>query len=158
MKTYRDYWRLSLEEVQEQADWAAAEDVYRQTAGTAWPNSLEPFEGFIPEVGTWRFDPNLQDYEVLCWVPVDEVTPAEHEDGIKERWTNGYQLYPLYVQWAKEGRQAPPVTVFPFVDTRSLKSLGRRRTLAAKDAGLTHILAWFSETNERGGARWRIPR
>jgi len=59
--------------------------------------------------------------------------------------------YPHYVQWAKEGKQPPPITVVRKVGDSSLSSINRRRVLAARDAGNKHIEGWFGDTDMATG-------
>jgi len=117
-------------------------------------NSMTPWEGELPALGTWQCDPICGDFDILTMVPLDEVTPSEGELDIARR----YPEFALYVQWAKEGRQAPPVSIVRSANSGTLLSSNRRRVLAAKDAGLTHILAWFSETNPDGRPAWQLPK
>jgi hypothetical protein len=129
-----------------------ARQVYRDWQFPAQANSLAPWEGQLPPLGTWKVDPLFGEFEVLTEIPLDEVTPGEPEDMIKL-----WEGYPLYVQWAREGRPPPPVTVVRHVDGH-LVSCNRRRVLAARDAGVRTIVAWFSETGAAGRTAWRLPR
>ncbi len=115
------------------------------------PSFLSPRTGYIPPVGTWQPDDMMSKFEVLVELALNQVKPGEPEGGIK-----GWAGYALYVQWAREGRQPPPITVVRHADGR-LVSIHRRRVLAAKDAGRRTILAWFSETDARGRNPWRLP-
>jgi hypothetical protein len=129
-----------------------ARQVYRDWQHPARVNSLTPWEGEIPPLSTWKVDAFMGQFEVLAEIPLNEVEPGEPEGMIKT-----WRGYPLYVQWAKEGRQAPPITVVRHVNGH-LVSCNRRRVLAAKDAGCETIVAWFSETGKSGGNAWCLPR
>lgn len=135
--------------VLDNVDPAEAKRVYKETRFPAKPNELAPWEGENPPVGTWRLDPVFGEFEILLELSLDEITPGEPEDGIKN-----WEGYPLYVQWAREGREAPAITVVRHVNGH-LVSCDRRRVLAAKDAGKKTILAWFSETDNRGRNPWQ---
>ena len=134
--------------------WTTVEDaqeVHALTWCTAPSNAEEPWEGFIPPVGTWRYDGMLDEWEVLVKLPADEVEPSEQDwEFARRHWTTRN-----YVRWALEGKQAPPVDVVRHKDGR-LVSTTRRRVLAAWEVGLPAILAWFSETDNRGRALWRM--
>ena len=146
-----DMRHVTIEHILATVDLQAARQVHEQTSCQSQPNSLSPWTGDVPPVGTWRLDDMMGEFEMLVELPLDQVEPGEPEDGIK-----GWEGYALYVQWAREGRQPPPITVVRHVDGR-LVSIHRRRVLAAKDAGLRTILAWFSETDARGRNLWRLP-
>ena len=124
------------------------QQTYKQTIFEAKPNSLTPYQGKNPPIGTWRQDPSFGEFEVLVEMSLDQITPGEPEEGIKN-----WKGYPLYVKWAKEGKEAPAIRVVRHIDGH-LASCNRRRVLAAKDAGLETITAWFSETNDRGSNAW----
>ena len=81
-----------------------------------------------------RFDPN-------------EITHSESEDGIKERDPS----YQRYVQWFKEGREAPPISVFDNRNYPLPVSANRRRVLAAREAGVKSILGWYGPHNAATG-------
>jgi hypothetical protein len=130
-------------------DVTQAKATFEETAFAARPNSLTPWDGTNPSLGTWRLDPDMGEWEVLLELDLEEVFPGEPEDYIK-----GWEGYSLYVQWAIEGKEAPAIRVVRHVDGH-LVSCNRRRVLAAKDAGLKTIKAWFSETNSRGQNPWK---
>jgi hypothetical protein len=140
---------LTVEDVQELAGWKVPIEVFNKTWNLGPPNSLEPWDGTgaVP-LGTWRFDEWCRTYEVLVEVDVSDLTIAEPEDGCKYR-----DDYRKYVEWAKEGREPPPIEVVRHVDGH-LVSLNRRRTLAAREAGVKTLKAWYSETAPSGRARW----
>ena len=128
-----------------------AQEVHDQTWCKAPSNSEEPWEGLVPPVGTWRYDGMLDEWEVLVELPADQVEPSAQDwEFARRHWTTRN-----YVRWAREGKQAPPVDVMRHVSGR-LVSANRRRVLAAWEAGLPAILAWFSETDDRGRALWRM--
>ena len=82
-----------------------------------------------------------------------ELTPAEQDwDFARRHWTTRN-----YVQWALGGHQAPPVNVVRHANSdRGLVSTNRRRVLAAWEAELDTVLAWFSETDASGRALWKM--
>ena len=145
-----DMRNVTLDDILAQTTIEDAQDVYRQTWCKAPSNGQEPWVGFIPPLGTWRHDGVLDEWEVLIEVPADEVKPAEQDwDFARRHWTTRN-----YVKWAMEGRQAPPVNVVRHVNG-NLVSTNRRRVLAAWEAELPTVLAWFSETGDNGRALWR---
>ncbi len=145
-----DMRHVTIEHIMAAVDLQSACRVHEETYGQGRPNSLSPWTGDVPPVGTWRLDATMSEFEVLVELPLDQVEPGEPEDGIK-----GWAGYPLYVQWAREGRQPPPITVVRHVKCH-LVSINRRRVLAARDAGRRTILAWFSETDAQGRNLWRL--
>lgn len=126
--------------------------VFHETFVAAPVNSLTPWPHGNPPVGTWRLDPVFGEFEVLVDIPSEEIREGEPEDMIKRHPT-----YPLYVEWAKAGLEAPAVTVVRHIQGHLVCSSGRRRRLAALEAGLPLLRAWFSETDERGWNLWRKP-
>ena len=142
-----------LEQVENQGGIDAALRVFeRFPVHAGKTNSLTPWTGEIPPLGTWKLDPFLSEFSVLTELPLADVEPLEPEGDIK-CWPG----YPLYVQWARDGLQLPPISVIRNKKGQ-LRSLNRRRVLAAKDAGLRTILAWLSESDENGQPLWQWER
>lgn len=133
--------------------WQMTKEELDQYQEFPLPNSITPWEGEIPPVGTWRFDPaavNPEDTELeqLTRFNLKDIVVTEGEAGVR-----GRPDYQLYVQWLEEGREPPPIVVVRHVNGE-LHSLNRRRVMAARDAGRNTILVWFSETNARGRNAW----
>lgn len=79
--------------------------------------------------------------------PADLVT-SEHAEGIQQRDPS----YPLYVEWAKQGIEPPPIrTAQPVKPGEKIASANRRRVLAAQEAGSKTIKAWHSVNNSETG-------
>lgn len=83
--------------------------------------------------------------DVLREVPVDSLLIAEPEDNIRRS-----PEYQQYVEWAREGREAPAIQVNEN-ERGELVSANRRRALAAKEAGLQTVKAWVSPINPQTG-------
>jgi len=81
-----------------------------------------------------EFDPN-------------DLTPTEHEDGVKQR----DKSYPKYVEWAKAGHKPPPISAAVSEKTGKYLSMNRRRVLAAQDAGVKSIKGWLGVNNKETG-------
>lgn len=107
-------------------------------------NSMKPWKGELPPVGSWRLDTATDGLEQLQWMNLDELTISEPEEDIKR-----HRTYEQYVKWAKEGKQPPPINVVKHTKGHWVAT-NRRRVLAARDAGLKKILAWVSDTDEKG--------
>ncbi len=107
---------------------------------------LIPWKGDLPPVGTWRMDPATKGLEQLRYMPLNQLEINEPEADVINR-----QDYNLYIQWAKEGLQPPPINVIKHIKGHWL-SLNRRRVMAARKAGQKFILAWVSDTSPTGRA------
>jgi hypothetical protein len=108
-------------------------------------NSMTPWSGKTPVPGTWNAD-ERGDLEEMRRFRTKPLKLSENE----EEGRRGEE-YPHYVQWAKEGKQPPPITVVRKVGDSSLSSINRRRVLAARDAGNKHIEGWFGDTDMATG-------
>lgn len=75
---------------------------------------LTTWKGELPPVGSWRMDPATKALEQLRYMPLKELHINEPETDVVNR-----QDYQLYVQWAKEGLQPPPINVIKHVDGKS---------------------------------------
>lgn len=75
-----------------------------------------------------------------------ELKTSEHEDGISKSGSVA-----KYVEWAKAGHQAPPISVFDSSNGNGdLVSTNRRRVLAAREAG-TKLVGWHGVNNKETG-------
>lgn len=89
-------------------------------------------------------DPMNSYVEFLTLMDPNQIVPTEHEQDIRRHPT-----FDRYVSWYKAGHVPPPVFV-----AQSDKGDGRwfttnrRRTLAARDAGIKQIPAWVSMHNK----------
>ena len=99
--------------------------------------SKTPWSGRMPKVGEARIDPDLGTVEVASKVTVSELELSEplqlhdsREDDIQR-----------YAQWIKDGHAVPPIRC---VRLRSgkLRALNNRRVIAARRAGVQHLMAW----------------
>ncbi|MCL4296224.1 MAG: hypothetical protein KJ077_10870 [Anaerolineae bacterium] len=144
-----DMRHLTVEQIRASVDIPTAIQVYQETWAVAPVSSLTPWPHGNPPLGTWRLDPTFGDFDVLVDIPTEEVCEGEPEDYIRN-----HRTYHAYLEWARAGLEAPAVNVVRHIRGHLVCSSGRRRRLAAIDAGLPFLRAWFSETNERGGPLW----
>lgn len=119
---------------------------------SARSNSLEPWKGEVPPVGTWRMDDMTGELEQLREFDPHELGLTEEGEGVK-----GREDYRQYVEWAKEGKTPPPIEVVKHADG-GLISTNRRRVLAAREAGKGKIHGWFSDTLPSGRPAWNHER
>jgi hypothetical protein len=156
-KTIDDWRDLTTEQVVELAgSIEAAYDNFLADDHGQQNQMDEPWTGPIPPLGTISYDPISNDFAVLLRLDTRVCEPAEHEDGIKHHATYGQ-----YVKWARFGLQPPPMAAWDHVDSqgelgRKIRTGGRRRTLAAQEAGRRGLFCWWSPTSESGLARWRL--
>jgi len=127
-------------------------ELRRRDQWLAESNGTSPQTGFetFPH-GTARInqfgDPNESYVDYMTEFSPHEIEPTEPEDGIKKS-----QTYKDYVQWAKAGHQPPPVSVFSSNNGNGkLLTSSRRRTLAAREAGVEKIPAWHGPYNPETG-------
>lgn len=132
---------IMIPDILEAVDVDKAKQTWEATKMVAKRNSMKRWNGEYLPIGTWRCDPSTGEFEVLYPIPVCDMVNGEHENGCKSR-----DDYKQYLAWAQEGYRPPPITVVRHVRGH-LVSCNRRRYLAAKEAGVTHILSWFSETD-----------
>jgi len=148
-----DDWRaLTTVEVIERA--GGVKDAWRtnEAAPHAPQNGTEPWLGVIPPLGSIGYDPIGNDFAVLLRLDTREVEAAEPEDGIRASWR-----YKNYLKWARFGVQPPPMAAWDHVDGGKIRTGGRRRTLAAQEAGRRGLICWFSATAETGRSKWELP-
>lgn len=121
-------------------------DEYAAPSNTETPTS--DFEKF--PLGTAMLDEfmkgNSRDADVSFLKEVDpnDLELTEAEDGVRKR-----QDYQDYVAWMKQGIEPPPIYVMEREDGK-LNAVNRRRTLAAREAGI-NLKAWFSPINPETG-------
>lgn len=144
-----DLRHITLEQILATVDIEQAIKTYQETFAVAPTSSLTPWPHGNPAPGTWRMDPTFGDFDILVDIPTSEVQEGEFEDGIKRHPT-----YQAYLEWARQGLEAPAVMVVRHIKGYLVCSSGRRRRLAAIEAGLPTLRAWFSETNKHGGPLW----
>jgi len=99
------------------------------------------------KIASYHSDPNEAYVEHLADVNPHDLAPSEAEDNIKQRDPN----YPSYVEWAKRGMEAPPVTATDWGNGGKIVSSNRRRVLAAQDAGVSTMKAWKAVHNKETG-------
>ena len=92
-------------------------------------------------------DPSEAYVEHMADVNPKDLAPSEAEDNIRKRDPN----FPSYVEWAKQGMEAPPVAVTDWGNGSNLVSSNRRRVLAAQDAGSKTMKAWKAVHNKETG-------
>ncbi len=101
-------------------------------------SSLEPAVFTMPSEGTWRRN-NRGEYEILVKIsPLDMMAGEGDWD-----YALGLESTQIYIQWQKEGKLPPPLTV-----VRNYKgeliSCNRRRWLAAIEAKTEYLYCWYS--------------
>ena len=111
---------------------------------------LKPAEWQRFKLGTFRLD-LIAGFDHLIQLDPNLVEPYELEDPRR------YPEFATYVRWAREGHEAPPVTVHWHADTGAYRSINRRRVLAARDAGVTWIWAWTSPVFPDDLFPWSLP-
>lgn len=105
------------------------------------------------DVGTWMLDPVFGDFSVLVDMPVGLVQPSEQEWEMALR----YESTIAYVKMCENGYSPPPSSGVRNIYTGQIYISGRRRWLAARQAGLETIPVWFSETDmATGSPAWQI--
>lgn len=144
-----DLRHITLAEILATVDIEQAVKTYHETFAVAPVSSLTPWPHGNPPPGTWRMDPTFGDFDILVDIPTVEVCEGEPEDYIKH-----HRTYQAYLEWARQGLEAPAVMVVRHIKGHLVCSSGRRRRLAAIEAGLPTLRAWFSETNQHGGPLW----
>lgn len=92
-------------------------------------------------------DPNEAYVDFMHEFDPKDLTPTEHEDGVKQR----DKSYPKYVEWAKAGHKPPPISAAVSEKTGKYLSMNRRRVLAAQDAGVKSIKGWLGVNNKETG-------
>ena len=113
------------------------------------PNRMNPAEFERFPVGTVRIADFGGDFRGRYVEHLREFDPAtlvnaEAEDGVKR-----HETYARYLAWAREGREAPYVSVYE-TDSGTLQSVNRRRTLVAQEIGKP-IKGWFGPMNRETG-------
>ncbi len=88
-------------------------------------------------------DPHNAYVSVLRRFDPWSLTPTEAENGIRRHPT-----FARYVQWWRDGLEAPPVYVFQSErGDGKLYTSCRRRTLTSREAGVPQILGWYGPHN-----------
>jgi hypothetical protein len=156
VKTYtiKEANSFSMEDVLSMIDWQKAKVQQAQTEKHITRRERDKMER--PSTPTeplyaFRWEQQLGDVFILVRVPIDQCQPGEQE------WNRALRLKTTqqYIKWFQKGHRPPPITI---VEHRSgkLVSLNRRRWLAAREAGIETLLAWYSPTNKKTGvAKWR---
>lgn len=113
----------------------------------------EPPAVWLPSFGTWRLDP-YGELSILVNLPVAAFQPAEGEWEIANRYPSTMR----YVEWYRQGHTPPALSAVRNVNGK-IYSLNRRRWLAARTAGISHVPVWFSETHpiHRARSLWYLP-
>ncbi len=102
-----------------------------RTKRTVRLNYVAPYE--------WAWDKYLGDMMRLVTVRVGQVMPSEGD------WDNALNMASTrqYIEWYRQGYSPPPIVVIEN-QHGELISLNRRRWLAAREAGIETLSAWFS--------------
>jgi hypothetical protein len=120
-------------------------DQYIPPSNTAAPTTdFERFPIGSAKIGI-NSDPKQAYVEVLRAIDPEDVFPTEREEGIR-----GSKTFKDYVEWARQGIEPPPISVYEDENGR-LTTSSRRRVLAAREAGAPEILAWVSPHNSATG-------
>jgi hypothetical protein len=141
---------LTMEVVESLVDWDKAAEMDRLDVTPRRESAkLRRPENVLPSY-EWRWDRDcLGDVWALVEIGIDEVTPAEQE------WEHAlrYETTQQYITWYKQGYLPPPISVVRHKQGH-LVSLNRRRWLAAREAGVSKLLAWYSPTRD-GSPQWQ---
>jgi len=103
---------------------------------------------YVPDYD-WAMDKDGLIY-ALVDVGVDEVRPSEGEWEFALRYKTTQQ----YIEWFKEGHRPPPIFVVQNAKDGHLVSINRRRWLAAREAGVETLPAFYSPTLPSGRPAW----
>lgn len=142
----KEPWELRLSDMPSEKKMDEKErSHYFDEQGTKIASSREkPQEVDDTPIGTWRKSDYFKgshgtEVEQLRELDPNDLIPSE--DTGPERQADVER----YAQWAKEGRQAPPIHVVETDNGKMKVTNGHRRWLAAKKAG-TKVRAWVSPT------------
>lgn len=123
-----------------------------QSEPGARENEVEtPWKGGYPEPGTWRFNPQMRQWEVFLhldpaavfiWRPLADI--------------RSLPSYRTYRAWTEQGHMPPPISVVRRFFDGALNTGDERRVVVARDLKL-RVAAWFSETTIYGRSFWRLP-
>jgi hypothetical protein len=144
-----DRFGLTLEEVSDIVG-TPVDELRRRDEYIAPSNTKGPTQDFERHaIGTAKInlygDPMNAYVHVLREFDPKTLVPTEAESGIKQT-----PIYQGYAEWARQGKEPPPIQVF---DGRGGKfnTSDRRRTLAAQEAGRKSIKGWYSPDNKETG-------
>jgi len=98
-----------------------------------------------PPVGTWRIDKKTGEIEQLQSFNIDDIKFSEPVDAPSIQ-----PSVEEYTKWWEQGFRPHPPTIIRRQDG-TIATLNRRRVLAAKRAGETSILGWFSDLQRGKG-------
>lgn len=95
----------------------------------------------MPPLGTWRVDP-WDEMSVLVEIPINQFQPSEGDWDMALR----YPETQLYIQWQREGHEPPPLSLI-MTNNGNLRTLNRRRWLAARESGVKVLKCWYSPSH-----------
>jgi len=130
--------KLSTADVFAQIDWDRASAQYEGGVRLLGRNPLVPYEACV--LYPWKWDKIMGSIFRLVIVRVDEIEAAELDWKFALRhWSTQ-----MYIKWYRQGHRPPLITVIQREDGQYI-SLNRRRWLAARETGINHLWAWFSD-------------
>ncbi len=101
--------------------------------------------------GTWRLDPQEQEFQVLVRLDPQEVYVNDADRA--QNW-NGFSTY---VEWAKQGYTPPPIYTQRHADGEHVAAHGSKRVLAARIAKCS-LFSWHTECRPTATySWWRCP-
>lgn len=141
--------QLTQEWIEVNVDLDRARAVYKNYPRRQENQKLTRLD-YVPEY-EWMIDPVLGGVSVLVEVGVDGVEPGEGG------WEYALRLPTTrqYVEWFKQGHEPPPIIVVQHRDG-DLVSCNRRRWLAAREAGVKTLKAFYSPTTTNGRPKWEL--
>lgn len=139
VRTIAEADAVTLQDVRE---WLTLESarIYYELHRQIPRNGTEPVKRINwPGEGDWMIDDLLGECAVLLRVDVADFEPKEKD------WAHALRLPTTrrYIEWFRSGLQAPPVTIYRTERGNLRASDGRRRWLAAREAGRSWLWAWY---------------
>ena len=101
--------------------------------------------------GLWAMDESGEIF-VLVEVNLDDIKPGEGDWEAALRYKTTQQ----YIEWFQAGYRPPPVFVVRNCHDGHLVCLNRRRWLAAREAGIKKMRAFYSPTTSTGRPAWQL--
>lgn len=149
---------LSADDIRAMIDIESAREIAQESARYCGSDRMTRSTFDMPALGSLRLD-EIGEVSILIEAPIDIFAPSEADWSHALRLDNTRQ----YIEWAKAGYKAPPVSAVENV-SGAIVSNNRRRWLAARAADLKTLYIWFSPTvldrdpeRRRGSALWFLP-
>lgn len=141
IETVEDADKITPDWIRLNVDHDAAVAVWKDSQYRPVPNSLIPAQFIMPALGTWRAD-EMGEYSVLVKIRPGDMVAAEGD------WDAALQRLDTqnYIEWQRAGLLPPPLDVIRNTGGQ-LRSMDRRRWLAARAAGTKFLYCWYSPTH-----------